>query len=183
MNRRKPASASSLARCLPSYRRVWAQPLTDGIAAADGTPKSPFRVRSFDDSTGRPTIATLARSLRSIKVFNQPIDVQILHGQKPAPPRMPLLLTTSEAERLSVLMLGREVPALYQEPGSGDLFPAVLRRLHRELSAALKKTSFRFAHLQTTDRPKHYPMSILPPSTSNASMSITTAFMQDAWQD
>lgn len=121
----------------------------------DATPPA-FRIRAMDDTISRPVIATLARSLRHIEVFGEPIGVRILLGHKPVPPRMPPLITTADAERLGVLMLGLEVPPVHQDGDNGDLFPSVLRLLHRELSVALKKASFRFAHLQTSHRPEHY---------------------------
>lgn len=135
---------------------LWAQPPAGLRSATDDRQPSRFRVRVFDDAAGRTTVATLARSLRCIRVFDRPVGVRIVRGQPPVPPGMPPLITTAEAQRLGVLMLGIEVPVVYQAPGGGDLFPSVLRRLHRDLSAALKKASFRFAHLHTTHRPEHY---------------------------
>lgn len=135
---------------------LWTQPTDSAIESPRGMPSSRFRIRVFDDAVGRATVATLARSLRRIEVFDRPIGVQIARGHKPAPPRLPSLITTAEAERLGVLMLGLEVPPVYRDPHSGELFPSVLRPFRRKLSSALKKTSFRFAHLQTTHRPEHF---------------------------
>ncbi len=134
---------------------LWAQPPATTDRSGDA-PASPFRIHVFDDTAGRSTVATLARSLRCIKGLDRPVGVQIVRGQKPVPPRMPPLITTAEAARLGVLMLGLEVPSIYRDADTGELFPSVLRLLRRELSAALKKVSFRFAHLQTSHRPEHF---------------------------
>ena len=140
----------------PAAAAPKAEPSGDARSAGKDRQSSRVRIHVFDDTAGRSTVATLVRALRSIKMSDQPIGVRVLRGQKPVPPRMPPLITTTEATRLGVLMLGLEVPALYRDSDSGKVFPYVLRLLHGELSAALKKTSFRFAHLQTTHRPEHF---------------------------
>jgi len=115
-----------------------------------------FTIHAPDGERGRATVAALMRGLRRLRPLGYRPKVDNRQGGKPTPPGMAPLLTSVAAERLGVLMLGLEVPPIYRDPASGVLFPRVLRELRRNLSQALRRATFRFAHLQTSHRPDHF---------------------------
>jgi uncharacterized protein (TIGR02421 family) len=136
---------------------LWSGRAVAGDFAAGALRAEPcFRVRTFDAEVGRPTIAALVRGLRKVRIAGHKARVELLHGEPPAPPGMPALLSAAEAGRIGLLNIGLEVPPLYQDPATGQPFPGVLRRLRRSISRVLQQASFRFAHHQTSHRPDHY---------------------------
>lgn len=129
-----------------------------GDAIADGAlvARPCFKVMMQEDAKGRATAASLVRALRQVRLLGRDTKVQVISGRQPAPPGLPALITTTAAERWGVLMLGIEVPPVYQDPLSGKLFPLVASHMNREISRALQQASFRFANLHTSHQPEHY---------------------------
>lgn len=115
-----------------------------------------FCVRAFDNRAGRPAVAALVRGLRNIRIAGRRSLVELRRGAAPVPPGMPALHTKEEAKKTGVVTVGLEVPPVFRHPDTGELFPEVLRTLHRALSRVLQQAGFRFAHHQTTLRPDHY---------------------------
>mgnify|MGYP006206793197 CR=1 FL=1 len=57
-----------------------------------------------------------------------------------------------ESWRGEVLLLGLEVPPIYRDPVSGEVYPLLLRRLRRALSKALRRMSTNVAIAHGTSR-------------------------------
>ena len=131
---------------------VWAGEMGDGES---GSARPTFRVHMPADAGARPTVAALVRGLREIPLLSRTAKVT-LHRGGHAPPRLPSLLTTDQAQRHACLMLGLEVPPVYRDPRTGALYPRMLHRLHRGLSRALQQTFFAFARVQTRATVEHY---------------------------
>jgi uncharacterized protein (TIGR02421 family) len=80
----------------------------------------------------------------------------ILHTGKTAPPGFPDLLSPRKAAALGCSVIGLEVESIYRDMETGQLYPLVLRRLHRELARALKQTFFEFSRSRTSFLPSHF---------------------------
>ena len=69
---------------------------------------------------------------------------------------MAQLISEADAERLKCQVLGLEVRPIYRDGQSSEIYPAILRTLHRGVGRALKKTFFAFSLNRTNVRPQHY---------------------------
>src|SRR5688572_30643219 len=98
---------------------LWAGKMGD---AEGGSARPTFRVHMPADAGARPTVAALVRGLRNVPLLSRTAKVT-LHRGGHAPPRLPSLLTTDQAQRHACLMLGLEVPPVYRDPHTGVLFP------------------------------------------------------------
>lgn len=131
---------------------LWSGEMGEGEA---GSVRPTFRVHMPADGSARPTVAALVRGLREIRLLSGVAKV-VLHRGGRAPPRLPSLLAPDQAQRHACLMLGLEVPPVYRDPQTNELFPRMLHRLHRGLSRALQQTFFAFARVQTRATVEHY---------------------------
>ena len=129
-------------------------PVTFAGGALVGRPC--FRIVVPQDEAARAPAAALARALRRGTIFGQASGVDIVRRATPGPPKMPPLLTPGDAKRLGALTIGLEAPPVYQDLVGGGVYPRVLRQVQRDVSVAIRKASFRFAHLQTSHRPEHF---------------------------
>jgi uncharacterized protein (TIGR02421 family) len=53
-------------------------------------------------------------------------------------------------------MIGIEISPIYQDPDSDEIYPLVLKKMHRGLSRAFKLGAFEFSRRRTTIRPASY---------------------------
>jgi len=131
---------------------IWAGPETENEAEV-----APFRIFTPRRDDSAAVIEHLETELRAMSLPDKRVEVEISHGPT-APPLLSPLITTSQAKRDGVLMVGLEVPPIYRDAQNGAVFPAMLRVFRRQLSRALQKTFFEFMHVQTTGRPVNYQM-------------------------
>jgi uncharacterized protein (TIGR02421 family) len=115
-----------------------------------------FRIGMPTEEYDRGTVAALARGVRRMAVRGWKPRFKLVRGGGHSPPGLPSLMTTAEARRLSCMMLGLEVPPAYQDPVTGQVYPKMLRHLHRGTSRALQQAFFAFAHVQTRATIEHY---------------------------
>ena len=83
-------------------------------------------------------------------------EVEVNGREHPRPPRLPPLLSPTEAKDLGCHLLGLQVRPTYRDAASGELYPAVLRKLRRGVGAGLKQAFFAFVRANTQIRPPHY---------------------------
>jgi uncharacterized protein (TIGR02421 family) len=114
-----------------------------------------FRVCVGADTAPRPTLAALIRALRHVRVGRRRAVVEV-HTGRHAPRDLPSLLTLDQAKRHSCLMLGLEVPPVYRDATTGEVYPAVLHRFRREVSLAIRRAIFAFARVQTKATVEHF---------------------------
>ncbi len=127
---------------------VWAAPpATENLAAR-------FRIITPKTDQLPAVIGHLQEALQAIQIPRCDFQVEVSHG-KVAPPHRSVLMSTTQARKLGVLLIGLEVPAIYQDE-NGALLPAALRFLQKELSRALQQTFFHFMIASTTHRPVNY---------------------------
>jgi uncharacterized protein (TIGR02421 family) len=62
----------------------------------------------------------------------------------------------AEIKNLNVYLLGLEIDPIYQNAETEEIYPLVLRKLHRGISRAIKMGLFAFSHHKTTHRPANY---------------------------
>lgn len=114
-----------------------------------------FVVHMPSKTAGRTVVAALVRALRQVRVLGFRSRVVVRAGRV-TPPELPPLITHTAAERGGVLTIGLELPTVFRDPATGSVFPTVHQPLQRGVSKALRRTGFRFAHLQTSHRPEHF---------------------------
>jgi uncharacterized protein (TIGR02421 family) len=135
---------------------VWAGPppeAPDGLPE-DLPPPPAFRIVLPRALVATPSATRLERSLGAVRLGGSRAEVTIAPGARLAPPRQRSLLTPV-LRQLGTRVIGIEVRPMYRSP-EGDVYPALHRTLHRQLSRALQETSFEFARQETTHRPRHY---------------------------
>ncbi len=141
---------------------LWSAPdceIAESLHAESGEPIPPapaFRIGVRTKRAPQGTIETLTKSLKRIRVFKRPAEVEIDPQQGVHPPGRKPLVMPAEAKRLGCYLVGLEVRPVYRDPAAGGVFPAVLRRLRRGLGRALRQAFFTFAYDHTRIRPQHY---------------------------
>lgn len=102
------------------------------------------------------TIEALAKALRRVKIQREVATVEIIDRKKRSPTAMPMLVSSVDARKLNCYVLGLEIAPIYQNSKSNDIYPMVLRTLHRGLARAFRRAFFDFSQTQTTYRPPNY---------------------------
>ncbi len=128
-------------------------------AAVDRSPERPaphFRIITSGERALDSTVHALEKALRGRKIGRASARVERVRSRKISPSRLGALLKPAEASALAIHLLGLEVQAVYRDPDTGQVYPRVLREVHRHLSRALKRAMFEFTRSQTTHAPPHY---------------------------
>ena len=123
---------------------------------AKGVPKPGFRIITSAVRPPTKTVEILEKSLQRIKILKLPATVTLDYSKDRAPAGLPPLIASAEARKLNCFIIGLEVQPIYRHATTGDIYPLVLRTLHRRLARALKQAVFEFSHNQTSHRPPHY---------------------------
>ena len=119
---------------------VWA-------GAADG---ATFVVRGPPEGPAPETVGRLVEGLRGLDDVVPGVRVEVETGDDRHPSGLPPLLEIRESWETGILLLGVEVPPVYQDTESGRVYPRYLRRLQRRLSEVLRKALYEFVRVQTT---------------------------------
>lgn len=149
--------ARTLAESFGSFliAEIWEAPVSDSeVESSDYHPS--FRILCHKNFTASATVTTLAKALKEIKVRTKAAEAEVVPTGKTAPPGLPPFLSSSEAARFGCHIIGIEVRPVYCNRGTGEVFPLVLRELHRGFARALRRSFFEFTRSQTTQRPPHY---------------------------
>ncbi len=135
---------------------VW--PAAAESADAGGEDAADFRVVTPRAEAEPTTVRALREALEEIRIpgTRKPATVSVRTGAVCAPPGMPPLLTTTQAEDQGCLMLGVEVAPRFYRDAAGNLLPLTLQRFRADFSRALHKAIFDFAQVQTSHRPVHH---------------------------
>lgn len=129
----------------------------DGVAQRPSErPGSQFRIITPGDRALDSTVQALEKALRGKKIAGKTTRVERVRSRKIAPSGLSALLTPADASALGVHLLGLEIQAVYRDPDTGQVYPRLLRAVHRQLSRALKRALFEFTRSQTTHLPPHY---------------------------
>lgn len=102
------------------------------------------------------TVQALKGALTGNKILRITSRVERAQARSIAPPGASPLLTTAVARDLGAHLLGLELRPIFRDAESGQIYPRVLRSMHRQLSRALKRACFEYTRSQTTHLPTHY---------------------------
>ncbi|MDX1521600.1 MAG: flavohemoglobin expression-modulating QEGLA motif protein [Anaerolineae bacterium] len=133
---------------------IWSAP--EHLPVADletAIPRPTFRIISSKVRPPTVTIEALEHALKGIKILKQSARVELVFNQKRSPPGLSPLLPASEARRLNCFVLGLEIQPIYHNRANDEIFPVILRNMHRGLARALKQAFFEFSQQQTIFRP------------------------------
>jgi uncharacterized protein (TIGR02421 family) len=119
-------------------------------------PQPAFRIITSRNRPPTKTVEALAKSLRRIKLLKQSASVEVVYDRKRSPSGLPMLLSSKQARQLRCFMVGLEIQPVYRPPKSNEVYPVLLRNLHRHLSRSLKRAFFEFAHTQTSYAPDNH---------------------------
>lgn len=136
---------------------IWAgEPVTPPNGAAQAVERPGFRVFDPGREELADTVDALEAALEKVRVRRRSSEVERVETRQIAPPGMPRLFSPQEGAAQSIYLLGIEIRPIYRDHDTGEVFPLVLRDLHREMGRVLRKTAFRFSRDLTTHRPPHY---------------------------
>ena len=136
---------------------VWSASENGNSENAEAGPRRPaFHIYSSNDFTAATTVEVLEAELKKIHLRKRRAKVHIQKTGKIAPPGFPELLTPRTKKLPGYTVIGLKVDPVYRDVETGQLFPLVLRRLHRQLDRAFMKTFFEFSRSQTSLHPTHF---------------------------
>ncbi len=130
----------------------------DEITAEPLLPQGAFRILTRLPHRPDGTVAKLEFALQRIKLHRKGSEVTIVVQSRTHPPGMHQLISAADALRLNCHVLGLEIRPIYRSPETGEVYQALLRRLRRGVTRALKQAFFAFALNRTNVRPQHYYM-------------------------
>lgn len=137
---------------------IWAGPPQTLPITEPEVSKPRFRIFIPEDDPAdySSTHDILRNNLKTIKILRQNAEAEIKYVKRVHPPGLSPLLSNAVRDALKGHLVGLEVSPIYYHDPSGETFPLVMRRLHRGLSHALRRTCFDFTRKHTTLRPTHY---------------------------
>lgn len=115
-----------------------------------------FKIVRTKDTEILPTIQTLERSLRNIKLRKEKSDVEIITASKITPENMPPIISISEVRKLGFHILGIEVKPIFFSENTETVFPVLLKNLRKGFSRALNNGFFEFTKNNTPFKPPNY---------------------------
>ena len=108
------------------------------------------------ESPAHTTVDILEKSLQSIKGIFPSTEVTAACGPNRHPDGLKPYFTPRESKELEILVLGLEVPPIYRDPSSLEVYPVFFRQFRNRFSEALNKTIFDFIRVQTSCDVAHY---------------------------
>ena len=131
---------------------VWAS--TNRAAGAEGPDSDPgFTIVTSSNKPPTQMIESFERSLKAIRVAKRQATVTVHYVDDYRPGRRDSLLTPSDAEDFNCFEVGLEVVPIYRDSLTGDVYPILLRILHRRLIRSMRRGFFEFSRTLTTYRP------------------------------
>jgi uncharacterized protein (TIGR02421 family) len=94
--------------------------------------------------------------LGKIRIARQSAKVTVSRSANWSPKRLLPLISAEKAALTNCSVVGLEVAPIYRDPDSGEVFPAVLRRLRGGLTRALRRAFYDFVRSRTSRLPEHY---------------------------
>jgi len=102
------------------------------------------------------TIESLKNALARITVSKNKGEVKTVYTHRPWPERLPPVLTTRDIIKYNCFLIGLEVSPIFRDPDTSEIYPLVLKKMHRGISRAFKQAAYEFSHKRTTVRPANY---------------------------
>jgi uncharacterized protein (TIGR02421 family) len=136
---------------------IWARKAPIDIIDSNNSRTAPeFRILVPNNRIPDETIESIEKALKRIRVSKNRAIVSTAYSKRPWPEKFPSLLTPGDALKIKSYTVGLEVSPIYRDPVSKEVFPIVLKRIHRGVSVALKQGAYSFSQKRTTANPKNY---------------------------
>lgn len=136
---------------------IWASREEDFEEGEDTSLKKPvFYIAAHKNRSPYSEVQTLERELRKIELYKKAAEVKIVQQTRIVPHGLPQIISSAEAQALQCYLMGLEIKPIYRNWETGQIFPIVIRRLHRQLEGAFKQTFFEFVRTYTIKRPANY---------------------------
>lgn len=134
---------------------VWASSREIREQESDELPPRPsFKLYIPQKRPPTKTVEALERSLSQIRILKRKATVEINDWSNSG--RKPAAFSESVSRKINCFVLGLEIDAVYRNQETNEVFPLVLRRLHRSMATALKRAAFEFIRNHTTRKPANY---------------------------
>lgn len=126
------------------------------LEAEPGTVAPRFSILAPRGKGLSPTVEALAAELGRVRINKQRGEVEVRLRKRIAPPRLAPLLSSAELGEIGAHLIGLGLRPVHRDPGTGDLYPLVLRALRRQLYRPIAKAVFSFTRAHTTETVRHY---------------------------
>ncbi|MCJ7627790.1 MAG: DUF1704 domain-containing protein, partial [Longimicrobiales bacterium] len=135
---------------------VWAGDPDRSAEVADRAPRPGFRILVPPNQSGLGEVVDrLETALSRVSLRGTRARVKV---EKRGAGRSADLLPRGPGKAMNYSVLGLEVDPVYRDPTTGDVYPLLLRELHRELSRAFRRAFFEFARKRAGQATKHFHM-------------------------
>jgi uncharacterized protein (TIGR02421 family) len=136
---------------------IWSKDSPDYIVDPEEGRMAPsFRILVPSSRLPVETIEAMEKGLKQISVSKKRSKVSTEYTQKPWPENLPSLLTSSDVHKNNCYQVGIEVSPIYRDPKTHEIYPLVLKAIHRGMSMAFKKGAFEFSRKRTSTSPVSY---------------------------
>jgi uncharacterized protein (TIGR02421 family) len=136
---------------------IWSGPpvIPDlALSTADLRPRFRF-IAQRGASRGSVTEA-FAGALGRVRFDRLKSEVVTSTSRRCCPRGMSPVVGSEAAAGIGCQVYGLEISPIFRDPGTGEVFPRVLRLLRRSVTVALRRGLYDFARNQTTHRPRHF---------------------------
>lgn len=118
----------------------------------------PFTIH-VSQKSGLDVANKLKEELGKINILGQVMQTELNKGKDVvAPPYYKPLLTSTEANKSSIMMIGLEIAPIYMNITTGRAYPLLLRDLRAKFSKAVRKTFFEFVRIHTSYNATNFQM-------------------------
>lgn len=136
---------------------VWSQANDTGPRPDTGeVPRPGYRVVVAKRDAETESVSRLLAGLQQTRVDGRRADVSLAVGGKLSPPGLSRISRQFGTAHSPIHLVGIEIRPIHRDPDSNEVFPAIARSIHRQLSKALQQAAYAFALQETTHRPRHY---------------------------
>ena len=102
------------------------------------------------------TIETFKKEFKNIQNIYPEAEIAVDHTNQRHPEGFAALMSAHELKELGCLLTGIEVPNIFTNPKTGELYPVFFRTLRSRFSSVLRKAIYNFIRVQTTFDIEHY---------------------------
>jgi len=135
---------------------IWDGPVQPGkevVAQAEMVPA--FTIVS-SRSTPVSVSNCFSEAFSRVRVMGNLATVTTRRSNHYCPKNMAPLLSDAAAREQGCHLLGIEISPFYLNPGTGELYPYVLRRMARQFNLAANRALFTYTRTHTSHRPPHF---------------------------
>jgi uncharacterized protein (TIGR02421 family) len=115
-----------------------------------------FRIMVPPNRIPSETIESLKKALTRITVSKNKAMTSTVYQNRTWPDRLTRLISSEAVNHHNCFLIGLEVSPIYRDPETHEIYPLVLRKIHRGVSVAIKRAAYEFSYKRTTIRPANY---------------------------